>query len=373
MKEKYMKRTGPHDIREAELNIILSIDDKSAEDHEFGASRKKYFEIKSELDEYTEELHRKLSMLDGESGRLKVLNGKQAVYEEGIKDLRNEILILRKQYSVVENPELVLEEFKSQEIRIPELAEKKRTLEREIYELERQSQDNIDDIEILNTRQKKISSDIAEEKLQKETLSQEYKDIEKSAKILIDRDELETKLSELEASVADRTEEMKSVNNILADCNQLVPDLNKTVKSLQGKLGSLKKRAKDLEHLMNERESLTADVSDLENDNNSINLKVEELLREAETKEGTLQELSLANAEMKDAIESIERYIADSSHKVKEINREKKRLRDSDRLNEDAIAKMDGLFNKIKMDNHLSRTGEEITAVIRIIEAAKEI
>jgi len=125
MKEKDNKRTGPHDIREAELNIILSINDKSAEDHEFGASRKKYFRIKNELDKYTEELNHKISMLDSESGRLRLLNGKLAVNEEGIRNLRNEILVLRKQYSVIENPELVLEEFKRQEARIPELAEKK--------------------------------------------------------------------------------------------------------------------------------------------------------------------------------------------------------------------------------------------------------
>jgi len=254
------------------------------------------------------------------------------------------------------------------------LLKKKRTLEKNIYELERQLQDDVDDIQILDARLKKISSDIAEMRPQQNKISKEYKELEKSAKILIDRDELEVRLSELEASVAARIEDIKGVKNIISECNELVPDLEKTVKSFQGRLGVLTKKAKDMEQLKNERESFKADNSVLEADLNNINLKVEELQREVETKEGALKKLSIANAGMKDSIEFIESYIAKSGQKVDEINSEKNKLRDSDRLNEDAISGMEDMFNnKIKMDNDLSRIGEAIKTIVRTIETAGEI
>ncbi len=372
MKDIDNKRAAPYDIRESELNIILSLNDKNIEDHEFGDSRKKYFSKKDALNNYMEELSSTISMLESETERLKVMNGKVAVNENAIKDFRNEIMILSRRYSVVENPEIVLEEFRSQETRILELSEEKQKTEKDIDELDMQMQDDVDDIQILNARLGKISSEIADMKPQQDQLSEKFKDLEKSAKIFIERDGLEKEQVELEASVAVRTEDLNEVNNIISECNKLAPELEKNIKSLQGKLGALKKRARELEELMNERESLNEDITALEEDINDINLKVLDLTKEVETEEGALTELSLANAEMKKSVETTEKYIEDSAQKIKEINAAREGLSKSDKLKKDALSKMEGLFNKkMEMDKHMSWIGGAIKSINEAIEAVK--
>ncbi|MBC8414505.1 hypothetical protein H8E50_12685, partial [bacterium] len=74
MIDMHRKKTGVHDIRETELNIILAIDDNKAEDHEFGNSRREYFRLKDSLYACLEELSQTISELESEIENTEMLS-----------------------------------------------------------------------------------------------------------------------------------------------------------------------------------------------------------------------------------------------------------------------------------------------------------
>jgi chromosome segregation ATPase len=358
-----------YDIKDDVLNILLSVDDKSPEGREISGRRREYFDTGDKLNKYSEELRHKLHLLDSEGQRLKSLHGKLAVNEKGIAALKDEILLLKKNREMVDNPDIILEEFNRQEARLSELAEKEQVLEKDILQFERNLKEDFDEASVIASQLKVINSEIAEIKPLKAVLNEEVTRLNKVARVFVERDRIKSISEELDVTFTAQSAELDNLKEIISESRKSTPELRSTVISLEDRLDSLEKKAKAVRKLLNERDSLNADIEVLEPEHRSIIEKVEELQRELDDKQGTLEELSLANADKKNAITSIEEAIARSGDTVQEINRAKESLKESTMLNEQAVTELEGrLRNKMTIDSELFLMEEAVKTIIKSVE-----
>ncbi len=365
-------KQSARDLKPSILNLVRSVDESSDQGRAIAGIRKKYYDTRDELNRFSIELDLKMSLISKESDRLKSLHGELALNEKETREVRDELLLLKKNHMVLENPELVMEEFRRQEAELSALEEKEHIFGKGIMDLERKLRQDLEAAGVIEIRLKEINTEIAHKKPERDELAEEFSKLEKVASVFVERDELESEVAELESAIKDRSKETASLRQVIDEHDKELPELKKTVEALKKKLEHLEKLAKESAELLNERTSLRGDIATLEPELEEEKAKAKALQSEFEEKDEEFQELSQGNEDMKSSIRSIEEAIARFDETLQEINKAKKILQDSAELNEEAVTELDSMFaQKVTVVPELLLVEETIESIIKSIEAAK--
>jgi len=362
--DKIKKKTTLY-IEDSLLHLIFSIDYESGDDHNLQEIYDRYTTIKDELESLTDQLNENLSFLETEEARLKSQTGEHAVNEVEIKRLRNEIFVHRKKHAMLEEYLSVSEEFERQEAKLSDLTEKENTLRKDMEEVEKKIQKDLRTTAMIETQLKEILSEIEEKEKHKDTLSKEVSALEEEGKVFAERHRLELELKQLTDTFSVKSDELNAYKKTVFDCRKVIPELNTTIASLQEERGILEEKVMHVTAMLNERESLKSEIEGIEMEYRDVSEKLEEAQHNLHRKQEMLNELSSANSDMKNTMKAIENEIARSEQKFLEIKSAEQRRRDSEKLNEDAIANLEVLLiNTARSENQLSLIEDAVETII---------
>ena len=364
------ERKKAYEIKEEVLDILMYIDDKSIEGMELREGRDRYFSTLHNVNQYGDDLTNILDLLETESVRTKSLHGKLAVNEKEIAALKSEIPLLKKEWEEIENPGRVIEEFEKQELLLADLAEKETASEKDIARTEQQMREDLKTADTAAEELKTIVPEIEQKTPQKTALTEEVGRLEKSAKIFVEKDRLESAFEEHEDEFNARSSALNKLEETISECDESIPELKDAIKNLQDSIGPLEEAAKEVAGLLEERTAVQADIEGIEPEHAAINQNVEELQGELNTINGVLNELEQENSDMKESITSIEEAIERSSNAVMEIKMAKGKLKESTASNEQTITKLEKqLSEKTLMDKDLSIMEETMKTIAESVEA----
>lgn len=162
------------------------------------------------------------------------------------------------------------------------LQEGKEKLESELEQLRSQLEDSSDDAE-LETLTKRVSE--LEKELQ-ETLDSKEMDANKIVELEEERDSLKVQISEME-NAEDNSEEIESLNLIVASKETAIEELNDKIKFLEESSAEID----SLKEVINEKES---EIEELKNKMNSLeesDADIEEIKKQLDAKDGVIKSL----------------------------------------------------------------------------------
>jgi chromosome segregation ATPase len=364
------ERKKIYEIKEEVLNILLSVDDESAEGREIREARNSYFNTLHNINHYAADLKSILNKLEMEEKRAGSLHRQLAVNEKETSALKDEILLLNKERTAIKNPERILAEHERQASLIAELSEKKTALEKDIFQTEKQLSEDLKTAAAAAGELKKIIPEIKQKRPQKTALAEEVRNIEKSAKPFVERGRRKSVLKEHEDEFNARSGALNKLEETISECNESIPDLKAAIKKLRDRIGPLEESAKDAAKLLKKRTALQSDMEGIEREHAAIDLRVEEARGKLESKNGVLKALEQDNREMKESIASIEEAVKPFSETAMEIKSAKGKLEESTALNEQTITEIERqLSEKILMDNELSILEDTMRTIVESIKA----
>jgi len=372
MIDKSTTKSASHDVKDAEIDLLLSYIDTYVDDQDISVMRGEYDHLMGELRERTVELNHIIDLHDLEGVRWKSLHGEFSVYEQEIKGIKDELLLLRKRNFVLKDTELVVREFEEQEAMLSELTEREHLLAKEVSEFSRKTEENRLVIGDMDARLKEITSEIVEKNPEKDKLSEEVQGLGRIAKVFIEKDELESELRELNQSLTTQADEMTLLEKTIQEDDHIILELGAGIERLEEEITPLRERFEQVETLLSERASFMADIEGLKEELKPISARGEALQREHEAQTEALKEQSLVTADLKKSIADLEIEIENFEQTMREIGQARKKLKDAAKSEEQAISDLQGLFmSKATMENKLLLMEETIRTVIQSVEAVK--
>ena len=366
------ERKELYEIKKEALDVLLSIDDESAEGREIREGRNRYFSTLHNINQYAGDLTHVLNFLEMESVRTKSLHGKLAVSEKETASLKEEILLLKKEWKAIENPGHILEEYERQEAQLSELTKKETALGEDLFKTQKQLHEDLKTAADAVRNLKTVIPEIEHKTPQKTALTETVRRLERSAKIFVEKDSLKSTFQEHEDEFNTRSSAINKLEETISECDESIPELKDAIKKLQDRIAPLEEAALEVADLLEERTALQADIKEIEPEHTAANQNVEELQEELDTKNEALKELEQENIDMKESITSIEEAIERSGQAVIEINMAKEKLKESTALNEQTITELEEqLSEKVLMDKDLSIMEDTMKTIAKSVKAAK--
>ena len=342
------------------LGIIEEIDHRGLYE-----LRQRHDSGRKTLSKLSEELDRISSEIKVKTGLLKSLNTEYAVTERRIKESQNEVFLIKKKCSGIDDGYVLLhEEFERRENQLADLKGEKTNLSNSIANIERESREISRPLRILEKERQELFKSLEERDAVKQAISDEIS--EALSKTSLDREEIEPRLMELNTAVLDHMDKRRDIQMRLSEKEDAIKGQAKTIEDLKHQIESLGQ----LKALQGEMNSLKEVIKGLQLVNESLPSKPGDLTKKLNRKQEQFDAFAKKNEDHRKEIESLEKEVSEYDETVTRRNTAQEERDSTFQRNEQGLEELMKLFiHKTELETSLLMMREKIEAIAELVES----
>jgi chromosome segregation ATPase len=317
------------------------------------------------LSKLSEEFDRISSEIKVKTGLLKSLNTEYAVTERRIKESQNEVFLIKKKCSGIDDGYVLLhEEFERRENQLADLKGEKTNLSNSIANIERESREISRPLRILEKERQELFKSLEERDAVKQAISDEIS--EALSKTSLDREEIEPRLMELNTAALDHMDKRRDIQMRLSEKEDAIKGLVDSLFYLKHQIESLEQ----LKALQGEMNSLKEVIKELQLVNESLPSKPGDLAKDLNDKQERFDALAKKNEDHRKEIESLEKEISEYDETVTRRNTAQEERDSTFQRNEQGLEELMELFiHKTELETSLLMMREKIEAIAELVES----
>jgi len=342
------------------LGIIEEIDRRSLYElrRRRDSGRKTLVKLSEELDRISSETKAKTELL-------KSLNTEYAVTERRIKEGQNEVFLIKKKCSGIDDGSALLQkEFERRESQLADLESEKANLSNSIANIEKEIHRISSPPSTLEKERQELSKSLEERNAVKQGISDGIS--EALSKTSIDREEIEPRLMKLNTVFLDNMDKRRDIQMRLSEREDVIKGLAETIEDLEHQIESLEQ----LKALQGEKNSLKDIIQKSQVDDESLRSKLEGLRKTLTRKQGQFDALAKTNEDRRKEIESLEKQVSDYDKTVTMKNTAQEERDSTFQRNEQGLEELMELFiHKTELETSALMMKEKIEAIAELVES----
>lgn len=317
------------------------------------------------LSKLSEELDRISSEINVKTGLQKSLNTEYAVTERRIKEIQNEVFLIKKKCSGIDDSYVLLhEEFEKKENQLAELKGEKENLSNSIANIEKEIRETSSPLSTLEKERQGLFKSFQERDAVKQAISDEISDA--LSKTSLDREEIEPRLMELNTVFLDHMEKRRDIQTRFSEKEDVIKGQAKTIEDLGDQIESLEQ----LKALKGEISSLKDVIQKFQVVSESVRSKSEDLAKDLNGKQERFDALAKTNEDRRKEIESLEKEVSQYDEIVTRRDTAQQEGDSTFERNEQRLEELMKLFvHKTELETSLLMMGEKIEAIAGLAES----
>jgi chromosome segregation ATPase len=317
------------------------------------------------LAELSEELDRTFSEMKAKTELLTLLNREYAVTERQIKESRNEIFLIKKNCTELNEDSLLLrKEFKRTENLRAHFRGEKQNISDSIAGIEKELCEVPSTLGTLEKERQALHKRVEERSGVKQGISEEISSA--LSKASLDRDEIEPQLVELNTAFLSHMTERGDTQNRLSETEA-------ATKGLVEDIGDLQQQIESLEHvgeLQGKRNSLKAVVMEHQQEVEALRSTLEELKEELSRKQEQFNAFEKTNGDRREEIASLEKEVSDYDEALKQKKMAQEERDSTFKMTQQGLEALMELFtNKTKLESELLMMRQKIKVMAELVKS----
>jgi len=317
------------------------------------------------LAELSKELDRIFSQIKTNTEMLKRLNTEYAVTQRRIKDNQNEISLIKRKRSGIDDSSVPLyEEFKRRESQLADLKGEKTNLKNSIANIQKESREISSPLSTLEKERQELSKSFEERNAVKQAISDEISDA--LSKTSLDREEVEPRLMELNTAFLGHMDKRRDIQMRLSEKKDVIKGLVETIADLEHQIESLEQ----LKALQGEINSLKDVIQKFQVVSESLRSKSEDLTKKLTGRQEQFDALAKENEDLRKETESLEKEVSEYDETVTRRNTAQEERDSTLERNEQGVEELMKLFiHETELETSLLMMGEKIEVIAGLAES----